>query len=140
MPCEEGKVKKAAVKKAAVKKVPVKKVPVKKAAVKKAAVKKAAVKKVPVRKAAVKPSKEEKSEKQVSHYSDIERKGYAFSLYTVLVLDALKKELKENAQDSDWIVENVFPDLDRVLDQAFRFQIKMLIEDPGSGFFDGLDE
>ena len=105
MPCEEGKVKKAAVKKAA-----------------------------------VKPLKEEKSEKQVSYYSDIERKGYAFSLYTVLVLDELKKELKENAQDSDWIVKNVFPDLDRVLDQAFRFQIKMLIEDPGSGFFDGLDE
>ena len=120
MPCEEGKVKKAAVKKAAVKKVP--------------------VKKVPVKKAAVKPSKEEKSEKQVSYYSDLERKGYAFSLYTVLVLDELKKELKENAQDLDWFVENVFPDLDRVLDQAFRFQIKMLIEDPGSGFLDGPDK
>ena len=105
MPCEEGKVKKAAVKKAA-----------------------------------VKPLKEKKSEKQVSYYSDIERKGYAFSLYTVLVLDELKKELKENAQDLDWVIENVLPDLDRVLDQAFRFQIKMLIEDPGSSFSDGPDK
>ena len=66
-----------------------------------------------------------------SKYTDLERKAYAFALYTVLVLDQLKLEVQWEERGS---YQEFIADLDRVIDQAFRFQLSMLVEDPELSF------
>lgn len=66
-----------------------------------------------------------------SKFTDLERKAYAFALYTVLVLDQLKLEVQWEERGS---YQEFIADLDRVIDQAFRFQLAMLVEDPELNF------
>ena len=66
-----------------------------------------------------------------SKFTDLERKAYAFALYTVLVLDQLKLEFNWEERGS---YQEFIADLDRVIDQAFRYQLAMLVEDPELNF------
>lgn len=66
-----------------------------------------------------------------SKFTDLERKAYAFALYTVLVLDQLKLEFNWEERGS---YQEFIADLDRVIDQAFRYQLSMLVEDPELDF------
>jgi hypothetical protein len=60
-----------------------------------------------------------------SPYSDLERSAYAFALFTVAVLDDLKKQY-ESGED----LLDLIPAIDVLTDHATRFQLEMLVEDP----------
>ena len=60
-----------------------------------------------------------------SPYSDLERSAYAFAMFTVSVLDDVKKYFESAGGPLDQIAA-----IDVVIDHAIQFQLEMLVEDP----------